>query len=52
MRKGNDVLRALADAEVAGRTAVAVAWDGLARGVFVVADAVKPLECAGRARPA
>jgi P-type Cu+ transporter len=29
-------------AEAAGRTAVAVAWDGAARGVLVVSDAVKP----------
>ncbi|GGK55403.1 heavy metal translocating P-type ATPase [Nocardia camponoti] len=33
---------ALDDAEAAGQTAVAVAWDGKARGVLVVADAVKP----------
>jgi P-type Cu+ transporter len=32
---------ALADAEAAGGTAVAVGWDGAARGVIVVADAVK-----------
>ncbi|NLU84553.1 copper-translocating P-type ATPase [Rhodococcus sp. HNM0569] len=30
------------DAEAQGRTAIAVAWDGIARGVLVVADAVKP----------
>ena len=29
-------------AETAGRTAVAVGWDGAARGILVVADAVKP----------
>ncbi|MFD1810865.1 heavy metal translocating P-type ATPase [Rhodococcus gannanensis] len=29
-------------AEAAGRTAVAVGWDGKARGVLAVADAVKP----------
>jgi Cu+-exporting ATPase len=29
-------------AEAAGRTAVAVAWDGVARGVITVADAVRP----------
>ncbi|MFB7415197.1 heavy metal translocating P-type ATPase [Streptomyces sp. NPDC056121] len=29
-------------AEAAGRTAVAVAWDGEARGVITVADAVRP----------
>ncbi|WP_411145522.1 heavy metal translocating P-type ATPase [Streptomyces sp. x-80] len=33
---------ALAAAEVAGRTAVVVAWDGRACGVLAVADAVKP----------
>ena len=31
----------LADAEAAGGTAVAVGWDGAARGIVVVADAVK-----------
>ena len=34
--------RALAEAQAAGGTAVAVGWDGAARGVVVVADAVKP----------
>lgn len=29
-------------AEQAGRTAIVVAWDGQARGVLVIADAVKP----------
>jgi Cu+-exporting ATPase len=29
-------------AEARGRTAIAVAWDGAARGVLVVADAVRP----------
>ncbi|MCF6506281.1 copper-translocating P-type ATPase [Blastococcus sp. MG754426] len=33
--------RAADEAEAAGRTAVAVGWDGAARGVLVVADAVK-----------
>ncbi len=33
--------RAKAEAEAAGRTAVAVAWDGEARAVLTVADAVK-----------
>ncbi|WP_278260808.1 heavy metal translocating P-type ATPase [Nocardia sp. AG03] len=33
---------AMAEAESAGRTAVAIGWDGRARGVLVVADAVKP----------
>jgi Cu+-exporting ATPase len=37
-----DLERAAADAEAAGRTAIAVGWDGVARGVLVVADAVKP----------
>ncbi|MEQ7128473.1 heavy metal translocating P-type ATPase [Actinopolymorpha sp. B11F2] len=30
------------DAEAAGRTVVAVAWDGATRGLLVVADSVKP----------
>jgi Cu+-exporting ATPase len=34
--------RARADAEAAGRTVVAVGWDGAARGLLVVADTVKP----------
>ena len=33
---------ALARAAEAGRTAIVVGWDGAARGVLVVADAVKP----------
>ena len=33
---------ALAAAESDGRTAIAVGWDGAARGVLVVADTVKP----------
>ncbi|MFE7800444.1 heavy metal translocating P-type ATPase [Nocardia sp. NPDC057440] len=33
---------AKAAAENAGNTAIAVAWDGAARGVLVVADAIKP----------
>ncbi|MFI9104622.1 heavy metal translocating P-type ATPase [Streptomyces fildesensis] len=33
---------AKAAAEAKGRTAVAVGWDGAARGILVVADAVKP----------
>ncbi|MGW0733645.1 heavy metal translocating P-type ATPase [Streptomyces sp. NPDC002851] len=36
-----DLARAKAEAEAQGRTAVAVAWDGVARGVLTVADAVK-----------
>ncbi|MCX5045540.1 heavy metal translocating P-type ATPase [Aldersonia sp. NBC_00410] len=38
---GDEARAAMADAERLGRTAVAVGWDGRARGVFVVADAVK-----------
>jgi Cu+-exporting ATPase len=34
--------QAAVDAEAAGRTAIAVGWDGATRGVLVVADAVKP----------
>ncbi|NNH76070.1 copper-translocating P-type ATPase [Nocardia uniformis] len=34
--------RAMSAAESEGKTAVAVGWDGKARGVVVVADAVKP----------
>ncbi|GAB3893606.1 heavy metal translocating P-type ATPase [Microbispora bryophytorum] len=34
--------RALEQAQAAGRTAVAVGWDGQARAVLVVADVVKP----------
>ena len=37
-----DLESAMADAERKGRTAVAVGWDGRARGVLVVADTVKP----------
>ncbi|POX48071.1 copper-translocating P-type ATPase [Streptomyces sp. Ru71] len=36
-----DLRRAKAEAEAAGRTAIAVAWDGEARAVVGVADAVK-----------
>ena len=34
--------QAASAAEAAGRTAIAVGWDGAARGVVVVADALKP----------
>lgn len=34
--------RAVTGAETAGRTAIAVGWDGAARGVIIVADALKP----------
>ncbi|MEU3458557.1 heavy metal translocating P-type ATPase [Streptomyces sp. NPDC006733] len=37
-----DLAAAKAAAEAKGRTAVAVGWDGAARGVLVVTDAVKP----------
>ncbi|MBB5140490.1 heavy metal translocating P-type ATPase, partial [Thermocatellispora tengchongensis] len=37
-----DLERALEAAQAAGRTAVAVGWDGKARAVLVVADVVKP----------
>ncbi|MET7459206.1 heavy metal translocating P-type ATPase [Nonomuraea sp. NPDC005501] len=37
-----DLERALDKAQEAGRTAVAVGWDGKARAVLVVADVVKP----------
>jgi P-type Cu+ transporter len=44
--------RALADAQAQGGTAIAVGWDGKARGIVVVADAVKPTsaEAIGRLR--
>ncbi|WP_290056100.1 heavy metal translocating P-type ATPase [Amycolatopsis solani] len=47
-----DLAAAKAAAEERGHTAVAVAWDGAARGVLVVADAVKPTsaEAIGRLR--
>ncbi|MEO6084680.1 MAG: heavy metal translocating P-type ATPase [Umezawaea sp.] len=38
----DDLVTAKEEAERLGRTAVAVAWDGRARGVLVVADTVKP----------
>jgi Cu+-exporting ATPase len=37
-----DLAEAKAAAEADGRTAIAVAWDGAARAVLVVADTVKP----------
>jgi Cu+-exporting ATPase len=39
---GGDLETAVAAAQAEGRTAVAVGWDGAARGVLVVADTVKP----------
>ncbi len=38
----DELTAAVSRSESAGRTAVAVGWDGRARGVLVVADAVKP----------
>ncbi|MDQ6616875.1 MAG: heavy metal translocating P-type ATPase [Actinomycetota bacterium] len=37
-----ELARAQAQAEAAGRTAVAAGWDGAARAILVVADTVKP----------
>ncbi|WP_338770514.1 heavy metal translocating P-type ATPase [Nocardia vulneris] len=39
---GADLEQTMQAAETDGKTAVAVGWDGRARGVLVVADAVKP----------
>ncbi|GAA3858653.1 heavy metal translocating P-type ATPase [Streptomyces sedi] len=44
-----ELARAMAEAADEARTAVAVAWDGAARGVLVVADAVKPTSAAALA---
>ncbi|WP_280458646.1 heavy metal translocating P-type ATPase [Nocardia carnea] len=38
----DDLREAMRSAEADGRTAVAIGWDGKARGVLVVADTVKP----------
>ncbi|MGW4420685.1 heavy metal translocating P-type ATPase [Streptosporangium sp. NPDC004631] len=38
----SELKRALETAQAAGRTAVAVGWDGRARAILVVADTVKP----------
>jgi Cu+-exporting ATPase len=38
----DELAKAMQEAESQGRTPVAVGWDGRARGVLVVADAVKP----------
>ncbi|KWX68943.1 cation-translocating P-type ATPase [Mycobacterium sp. NAZ190054] len=43
----DDVRAAVAQAEADGRTAVVVGWDGRARGVLMVADAVKPTSAEG-----
>ncbi|MGC5661075.1 heavy metal translocating P-type ATPase [Micromonospora sp. WMMD723] len=37
-----EVVRAVAEAEAAGRTAVVAGWSGRARGVLAVADVVRP----------
>ncbi|WP_104107051.1 heavy metal translocating P-type ATPase [Nocardioides sp. 616] len=39
---GADLRQAIEEAEATGGTAVAVGWDGAARGVLVVSDTVKP----------
>ncbi|MET4926254.1 heavy metal translocating P-type ATPase [Streptomyces sp. PSRA5] len=41
IRLPEELERAKSQAEAAGRTAIAVAWDGEARGILEVADAVK-----------
>jgi P-type Cu+ transporter len=41
-RLPDNLIQAMRDAESDGKTAVAVGWDGRARAVLVVADAVKP----------
>ncbi|MGY1684538.1 heavy metal translocating P-type ATPase [Geodermatophilus sp. SYSU D00867] len=41
-----ELAAAVADADAAGRTAVAVGWEGAVRGVLVVADTVKPTSAA------
>lgn len=45
-----DLAEALAGIEATGQTAVAVAWDGSARGILAVADEVKPTSAAAVAR--
>ena len=47
-----ELARAKAEAEAEGRTAVAVGWDGAARGVLTVADAVKETSAEAVARAA
>ncbi|NUU26434.1 MAG: copper-translocating P-type ATPase [Streptomycetaceae bacterium] len=42
----DELVAALDAAESAGRTAVAVAWDGVVRGVLVTSDTVKPTSAA------
>ena len=45
-----DLAEALAAIEANGQTAVAVAWDGAARGILAVADEVKPTSAAAVAQ--
>ncbi|MET3986079.1 heavy metal translocating P-type ATPase [Streptomyces sp. PvR034] len=45
-----ELARAKAEAEAAGSTAVLVAWDGAARGVLTVADAIKETSAEAVAR--
>lgn len=45
-----ELIAAVDRAEASGRTAVAVGWDGQARGVLVVADTVKPSSAEAVAR--
>ncbi len=45
-----DLAAAREEAEAAGRTAVAVGWDGAARGVLVVSDTVRPTSADAVAR--
>ncbi|MGL4254987.1 MAG: heavy metal translocating P-type ATPase [Microbacterium sp.] len=50
LRLPGDLVAVKRDAEAAGATAVLVAWDGEVRGVFVVADQVKPTSAAAVAQ--
>ena len=43
---GEELVRAQAEAQASGRTTVAVAWDGQARGLLMVADRVRPTSAA------
>src|SRR5690625_7596760 len=37
-----EIAAAKVDAEEQGKTVVAIGWDGIARGILIVADTVKP----------
>jgi Cu+-exporting ATPase len=50
LRLPGDLVAVKRDAEAAGATAVLAAWDGEVRGVFVVADQVKPTSAAAVAQ--